>query len=620
MVVMVKVLYSSRWPHWLRWLIPLQFFVLAGTAFAEPGASAPGGPVDAPSPVELQLQHFEELHQRHALSYERHTNQEMNDIVFRGIHSGDDEVVRRTVEDVAFEAQMGGLSRAIIERTVSAEQGAALREGLHQTRSFGNVPGLRDFLLDYVREGVSKDGWAASDPFLELGEWPVWVSALGALLTYFPGDPAVEELLLEYYNALQSLRPDLAGHALHLLNVGQFASAELLATRIEALEHPAASVAGAAAEGLGLTRTDEGLAALGAGLDRRDEALGEIVYATLAYGARAGPYLPTLRELRRREKELAPFLEPLPIYPKGVFHSMGRVEVLSNRAAYLGPESLAHTFLLEQFIPNQARHDDERVNDIVFEGIHSGDAEAIAHTVRAIGVATVAGGLRDWLSAHAGEEVARRKPRWSPARPNAVDDQLRSFHKVLGLRDFLLAYVRRGLAEEGVAAFAAETPPAWTFGFHTLAVLFPGDVEVRRVLRDLHAEMERTKRSVNGPLRMLNAGRFHGADVDALRKAALNGADPLAAQAGAEGLAMTLTDDGLGALVGALGRTDAALAGIVDAIGRFGVRALPHNARLLELAEGGPFESAAVQQTVEEVAANMGVIAAWRSQQLEASE
>ena len=549
--------------------------------------------------------------QEHPLTFERHTNPEMNDLVFRGIHSGDDEAVRRTVEDVAFQALMVGRRRAEIEHANSREQVAALREGLHQTRSFGNVPGLRDFLLDYVREGVSKDGWAAADPALVLGEWPFLASVLFALLTYFPGDPAVEELLLEYYNAVQSLRPDLAGHALHLLNVGQFASAELLATRIEALEHPAASVARTAAEGLGLTRTDEGLAALGAGLGRRDEALGEIVYATLAYGARAGPYLPTLRELRRREKELAPFLEPLPIYPRGLFHSMDRVEVLSNRAAYLAPESLDDTFLLEQIIPDQARHDDEDVNDIVFEGILSGDAEAIARTVRAIGVATVAGGLRDWLSAHAGEEVAR---------PNALDEQRRSFHKVLGLRDFLLAYVRRGLAEEGVAAFAAETPAAWTFGFHTLAVLFPGDVEVRRVLLDLHAQLERTKRSVNGPLRMLNAGRFYGADVDALRKAALNGADPLAAQAGAEGLAMTLTDDGLGALVGALGRTDAALAGIVDAIGRFGVRALPHNARLLELAEGGPFESAAVQQTVEEVAANMGVIAAWRSQQLEASE
>ena len=240
------------------------------------------------------------------------------------------------------------------------------------------------------------------------------------------------------------------------------------------------------------------------------------------------------------------------------------------------------------------------VNDIVFEGIHSGDAAAVAHTVQAIGRATVTNGLHDWLSAHAGEPVA------PPG--NVLDEQLRSFHKVLGLRDFLLAYVRRGLAEDGVAAFTAETPAPWTFGCHTLAVLFPSDRDVRQVLLDVHDRFQRAGRSVNWPLRMLNAGRFHGSDVDALRAAALDATDPLAAQAAADGLAMTLTDDGLRALVGALDRNDAAVADIALAVGSFGPRALPHADRLREVANR-QFDSAAVEDSLAKVAANMKTIA-----------
>lgn len=122
-------------------------------------------------------------------------------------------------------------------------------------------------------------------------------------------------------------------------------------------------------------------------------------------------------------------------------------------------------------------------------------------------------------------------------------------------------------------------------------------------------------RGVNGPLRMLNAGRFHGGDVDALRAAALEDADPLAAQAAAQGLAMTLTDAGLRVLAGALERPDAALADIAEAIGRFGARALPHRARLRELANHGGFPSAAVEDSLAKVAADMDVIAAARPRQ-----
>ena len=546
--------------------------------------------------------------EEHAASYERHTNAQMNDIVFAGIHGDDEAVARHAVEAVIWDTRMVWTRRGKIAHGLNTERVVALRDSLARTRNFGAVPGLRDFLFDYVRQGVAKDGWqAAVVSGQELTRKPVWTDVPGALLTYFPGDPDVEKLLLEFYRALQHENPDAASHALYLLNIGRFASAELEATRIEALEHPEPWVASFAAAGLGASLTDEGLVALGASLGRRDEALGEIVLAVLAYGARAKPHLPTLRKLHDMEEELAPFLTPLPIYANGVFESMSRVELLANRDAYLGPESLDHVYLLDEIIPNQARHDDEEVNDIVFEGIHSGDPAAVAHAVKAIGRATVTNGLRDWLSAHAGRQVA------PPG--NVLDEQMRRFHNVLGLRDFLLAYVRRGLAEDGVAAFAARTPAAWTFGCHTLAVLFPGDREVRRLLRDLHDAFQRAGRSVNGPLRMLNAGRFYGADVDALRVAALANGGPLAAQAAAEGLAMTLTDDGLSALVDALERTDGALPDIAVAIGRFGVRALPHHDRLRDLANDVDFASERVKDGIAKVVANMGVIAAKRTKE-----
>ena len=587
--------------NWLRPGRPrIAFACCALLAAASPAASA------TPWLSEV-MQRMEE----HAASYERHTNAEMMDIVFAGIHSDDEAVVRHTVATVTMEAMMGELRRGEIEQAIQfedAERTAAAREDLHQTRNFADVPGLRDFLLEYVRQGVAKDGWQTAVTTVEnVAERPDWATVPGALSTFFPGDPEVEKLLLEFYRTRQQENPEAASHALHLLNVGPFASAELTATRIEALEHPSTWVARHAAAGLGASLTDEGLAALGAGLGRRDEALGEIVLAVLAYGARAKPYLPILRELHRMEEELAPFLTPLPIYPDGVFHSLSWVELLANRDAYLGPESLDHVYLLDDIIANQKRHDDQEVNDIVFQGIYSGDAAAVAHTVKAIGRATVTRDLRDWLSLHAQRKVA------PPG--NVLGEQMRSFHKVLGLRDFLLAYVRRGMMEDGAAAFAAEKPAAWTFGCHTLAVLFPSDREVRQVLLALHDEFQRAGRSVNGPLRMLNAGRFYGSDVDALRTAALHDADPLAAQAAAQGLAMTLTDEGLGALAGALERRDAALADVAQAIGSFGARALPHRDQLGELANRGGFTSAAAERSLAKVVANMGTIAATLAKQ-----
>lgn len=171
------------------------------------------------------------LEEREA-SYERHTNDEMNDIVLAGMHSGDEAVVRRTVDTITLETQMVVARQGHIERPFSTERAAALREGLHRTRDFPAVPGLRDFLLDYVRQGVAKDGWGAAVAprdfeSEDMAERPDWDAGPGALLTYFPGDPEVEKLLLEFYRAIGSFGPRALPHAERLRELAnrQFESA-----------------------------------------------------------------------------------------------------------------------------------------------------------------------------------------------------------------------------------------------------------------------------------------------------------------------------------------------------------------------------------------------------------
>ena len=133
----------------------------SGIRFAFYALLAAASAASAADPLSEWFQRLDE----HAASYERHTNAEMQDSVFAGIHSDNEAVVRHAVETVYWETMMDLLRRGPIRQAIDrkdAERTAALREDLHQTPDFAAVPGLRDFLLDYVRQGVAKDGWQAA--------------------------------------------------------------------------------------------------------------------------------------------------------------------------------------------------------------------------------------------------------------------------------------------------------------------------------------------------------------------------------------------------------------------------------------------------------------------------
>ena len=133
----------------------------SGIRFAFYALLAAASAASAADPLSEWFQRLDE----HTASYEGHTNAEMQDSVFAGIHSDDEAVVRHAVETVYWETMMDLLRRGPIRQAIDrkdAERTAALREDLHQTPNFAAVPGLRDFLLDYVRQGVAKDGWQAA--------------------------------------------------------------------------------------------------------------------------------------------------------------------------------------------------------------------------------------------------------------------------------------------------------------------------------------------------------------------------------------------------------------------------------------------------------------------------
>lgn len=214
---------------------------------------------------------------------------EANLIVMETLTNGDAESVARVVYAMGF---LAGAKFAEEQRwwgSVDVPE-----------RRFHEVPGLKEFLFEYWRAGVRRDGFLHRVPQTldEQTEWrttlPPWEAVPGILVTYYPGDSDVYDFIWEIYEPTDRIR------TLFLLNGGTFRTPEANQYRIACLEDidpmPANTLKKVAATSLGRFQSSEGLNALGRQLNEADP-LREVVEAITLYGKTALPYMDRLREV-----------------------------------------------------------------------------------------------------------------------------------------------------------------------------------------------------------------------------------------------------------------------------------------------------------------------------------
>ena len=547
---------------------------------------------------------------------ELHTDREVVDMVFNGIHSPDRKVVERTVGAVF------GLAVGVPQLSHSPRQPGTR----YVSRPLEEVPGLRDFLLRFAKDALEDDGFGKlldSSPGIE--SVPVWVYALLPLAVYFPGDPLVEDFFLGHYKEQQI--DGSAGVGLWELNVGRFTSEAADAERRRALADPlphadsppppgstleAVSPVAFAARGLALSKADAGLKALVEALDR-GVAVAVVAEAIAAHGRRAVPHRARLRNLLLDgdQDALAKALCSLAGHPaclsprQRIERAVTRLETLAERypapgehsppAAPAAPASNsvlnAYERLADQLGDQQADLDlvhEEKLANLVFEGVHSRDVRIVEWTVRAL--------ARDALATHLPAVV-----------PGAPRRRTRPLNELPGLRDFLMEQSDEGLADVGFGAFAGARPDLESLPMSAqcllpLAVYFAGDPAVHEFLlkhwrerRDVAGGDE-----LRGVVRLLDAGGFRTAAANRLRMALLAQGDAEAVAWAARGLAKSQTEAGLAALVSALGR-GVALGAVAEAIVMHGERAVPHLGRLRAL-DAAPVEQARVADAVARLA------------------
>ena len=224
--------------------------------------------------------------------------EEMQAVILKGIESNDSETVEHTLRQIGAIAMLGTVEDFHTDIPDGFKEPHQRFEPLR--RQFAAVPGLRERLMEFVRESADLDRiW--TDPEVEYAslseaeqqQFLTWSSARIALPVYFPQDPAVHDFLIDWWR-----RVDDASGLATLLYSGRFKSEPADEVRIAALHAPPTADAVAAAKGLALSGSDAALAALVANLDRRDHALQTIVEAIATFGDRARPHLDSLLGLR----------------------------------------------------------------------------------------------------------------------------------------------------------------------------------------------------------------------------------------------------------------------------------------------------------------------------------
>ena len=224
--------------------------------------------------------------------------EEMQAVVAKGIASDDPETVESTLRQISVLAMMGTVED--FHDDIPDDFAETHQRFDPLRRQFGAVPGLRERLIEFVRD-VAEEARRSTEPEVEyasMSETEMYKAATRslvalALAVYFPQDPVVHDFLIDWWH-----RED-EGHGIAgLLYSGRFRSKAADEIRIASLRTGHTADAVAAAKGLALSGSDVALAALVANLDRRDFALLTIVEAIATYGIRAKPHLESLLKLR----------------------------------------------------------------------------------------------------------------------------------------------------------------------------------------------------------------------------------------------------------------------------------------------------------------------------------
>ena len=578
-----------------RRLFPIFLLVVAWAAatFAAPPASDP------------EVKRYERLIDD-VRDFERYGNAEMNDLIFAGLTSVNPRVVELTIAAMHMESQYRDLRRNVDGLNAEMRDDLGKRE-----RDLDQVPGVKDFLIGYAKDGLAEHGWGALGEF-DFYERNLWNLTFGLLVDYFPGDPDIRRLL----HASLAENPDAADrqfYLMNLLNAGLYMDEEADDVRMAVLADPTTNWAGSAAHGLAMTGSEAGLEAMGRNLWRRGHALREIATAMGSYGAEALPHMAALSAIGPGERKSLAISQPAalgvaeqvarladpaskhqsPAAPQtpGAFGAQnvpsaeaGDVEVDARGVpivtnGYGQKVSLDHSLQLYDTFPER------RILDAAFSGLQSANPAVVEQTVIAIGF-------------YANIVAQRNEPHYAERAEKLIevmDPRTRRLAKVPGLRGFLLSYARRGLnpaACRKIGEQRIQERPPWMYAVTALTVYFPGNPEVR----DLVLDTGRCLEDVNvepSILPLLAIGRFRGEAVERWRIAKLDHADPILAGWAARGLGWSQTEEGLEALAEHLSRRDEALAEIVDAIACYGGRAAPHLPALQALAQANGLSEAA---------------------------
>ncbi len=200
------------------------------------------------------------------------SNHTANEIVLAGITSNDEEIVNWTIKALA------NLSAIIANDYLISPYGPA------PSRSFPEVPGLKEFLIDHWKQQHAENGYNNSDSLYQSTEWKNdeekdlppdilweliqeraigWPSIPQILCVFWPSDADVHQLL--WYFQDTDMSSTLHVETLKLLNTGKFVTPEADAFRIShisgqtGVKFDTYIAVGEAAEGLALNRPIDAL-------------------------------------------------------------------------------------------------------------------------------------------------------------------------------------------------------------------------------------------------------------------------------------------------------------------------------------------------------------------------